>query len=81
MFAKQIISVPAEKGKTMDERDVNVILLLADHGIKISEAARAGYMHRNTVLYHIKNIKKETGLDPTNFYDLCKLVEMVKRER
>ena len=62
----------------MDERDAEIILALADHKMNISEVARVGYMHRNTVIYHIGRIKKITGLDPTEFYDLCKLVEMVK---
>lgn len=63
----------------MDERDAEIVLALADHNMNTSETARVGYMHRNTVLYHIRKIKRETGLDPTNFYDLCKLVKMAKR--
>ena len=30
--------------------------------------------------YRIGKIKRITGLDPMNFYDLCKLVEMAKKE-
>lgn len=36
------------------------------------------FMHRNNVVYHIGKVKKLTGLDPTVFYDLVKLVQMAK---
>lgn len=65
----------------MDERAAEIILALADHNMNITKVARVGYMHRNTVLYHIGKIKRITGLDPTNFYDLHKLVDMVRKEK
>lgn len=65
----------------MDERDAEIILALADHDLNITKVARAGYMHRNTVLYHIGKIRKSTGLDPTKFYDLNKLLQMVRKRR
>lgn len=34
-------------------------------------------MHRNTVIYHLGRIKKETGLDPQKFCDLAELVNVV----
>ena len=61
----------------MDELDVQVVLALADNRMNVSEAARVLYMHRNGVSYRIKKIRRITGLDPLNFYDLYKLVEMV----
>ena len=61
----------------MDERDVKIILAIADSAINLNAAARAVFMNRNTLVYHICKIKKITGLDATKFYDLCKLVEMV----
>ena len=65
----------------MDEVDVSIILALADHNMNITEAAIVVYMHRNAVLYRLRKIKRKTGLDPTNFYDLCKLVDMVGERR
>ena len=65
----------------MDEVDVSIILALADHNMNITEAARVVYMHRNAVLYRLRKIERETGLDPTVFYDLCKLVDMVEERR
>lgn len=65
----------------MDERDKDIIITLADRDMKVSETARIMFMHRNTVVYHIQKVKRITGLDPLNFYDLQKLVSMVKEER
>lgn len=61
----------------MDERDKAIIIALAEHNMRIGEAAEAVFMHRNTVVYHFEKIKRLTGLDPRNFYDLIKLVSMV----
>lgn len=61
----------------MDKRDVEIILALADNNMNATETAKRLYMHRNTVIYHIVKVKKFTGLDATNFYDLHKLVQMV----
>lgn len=65
----------------MTEQDVKTILALADSNMRPTEASYRLYLHRNTVLYRIDRIKKETGLDPLNFYDLHKLVDMAGKER
>ena len=56
-----------------------IVLALADTGMRATAAARKLYMNHATVLYHMKLIKAITGLDPRNFYDLGKLVQMVKK--
>lgn len=61
--------------------DIQIVLALADNNMNESETARALFMHRNNVVYHIGKIKKLTGLDPTNFYDLGDLVQMAKIRR
>ena len=61
----------------MDERDVQIILAMAENDMYVSKVAEAMFMHYNTVVYHIHKIQKITGLDPRRFYDLCKLVQMV----
>ena len=65
----------------MSERDVDIILALADNQMKPSRVGRELFLHRNTVMYHIEKIKSITGLDPTDFYDLCKLLQMVEGVR
>lgn len=63
----------------MDSFESKIILTLADQNMNITAAARVLFMHRNSVLYHIRKIKKATGLDATVFYDLCKLTQEVKQ--
>lgn len=65
----------------MNEMDVKVIIGIADNDMNLSQAACKMFCHRNTILYHVKRIQTATGLNPLNFYDLCKLVQMVKEER
>ncbi|MBD5584747.1 MAG: hypothetical protein HDQ88_06665 [Clostridia bacterium] len=36
-------------------------------GMNVSETSRELYMHRNTLIYRLKNIKRQTGLDLSNF--------------
>lgn len=62
----------------MTEMDKEVILTLAEKNMNLSESARSMFTHRNTVVYHVSRVKKITGLNPMNFYDLCKLVQLVK---
>ena len=60
--------------------DWSIILTLADNRMQVATTARKLYCHKNTVTYHVNKIKKLTGLDPLNFYDLIKLVKQAKEE-
>lgn len=51
-----------------------IITKLAKNNINAAATARAMFMHRNTVDYHIRMIYRNTGLNPLNFYDLCELL-------
>lgn len=53
--------------------DVEVIFVLAECGLNPSKAARELNVHRNTVIYHIGEIRKFTGLDPLDFFDMITL--------
>lgn len=70
---------PFTKVTTLDEMDFRVILFLAKNSMRATETAYDLYVHRNTVIYRIGKIKRITGLDPMNFYDLCKLVGMAQQ--
>lgn len=65
----------------LKEQDKKIILALADNSMQVKPTARQLYLHWNTVYYRIDRIWDETGLNPRNFYDLNKLVEMVKKEK
>ena len=62
----------------IDDRDIQIIIALADNNMSRNKAANAVYMHRESVVYHIKKVHRLTGLNPMNFYDLHKLVPMMK---
>ena len=62
----------------MNIKEKEMILALAEHDMNISKAADSLYYHRNTITYRLNKIKEKYFLDPTNFYDLIKLVEMAK---
>ena len=64
----------------MNEMDIKVILALANSDLNISKAAVEVFCHMNTIRYHVKKIRAATGLDPLRFYDLCKLVQMIRKE-
>ena len=55
-----------------------VILTFVSCNMNVSQTARNLYLHRNTVIYHLRKIKEETGLDPYNFCDLVKLMKLAE---
>ena len=54
--------------------DVEVLRGLALNNLKIKNTAEYLHRSRHTIDYHVRNIKKVTGLNPRNFYDMCKLL-------
>ena len=50
------------------------------NNLNIAETARKLYIHRNTLLYRMEQIKKKTGLDIREFNDAltCKLLIMIR---
>ena len=61
-------------GNALDERDYKIIQMMAEKNLNVSMTSEALYMHRNTVLYHIEKIKRITGFDARNFFDLHSLL-------
>lgn len=55
-----------------------IVLAFAKNNMSKTKTATELYRHRNTVIYHLEKIQKSFGLDPQNFYDLIKLVEIAK---
>ena len=64
----------------LDDTDRETILGMATHNLNVSEFARKSFCHRNTILYRLSRVRKKTGLDPTKFHDLCKLMELLKED-
>lgn len=61
--------------------DQEIIMALAKNGLNISKTAKELFMHNNTVRYHIDKVKKNTTLDATDFYDMCKLLRLIEGGR
>lgn len=62
----------------MTLRQAEVIVSLADNNLNARAAARAMYVHHQTVLYNIRMIQKNTGLNPTNYHDMGKLLPQAR---
>lgn len=62
----------------MNKEDAHIVVAMANHNMNATDVARAIFVHRNTVLYHLDKVKRQTGLDPRRFYDLVKLVKMAQ---
>lgn len=59
----------------MKKEVARIIMAMANHSMNVGEVARQLFMHRNTVIYHLDKVKRQTGLDPRRFYDLVELVK------
>lgn len=57
-----------------DESLVKCCMCLIENDLNVSRTAKALYMHRNTLIYRIKKLKNETGLDVATFYGAAKFM-------
>lgn len=64
----------------LDEEIIRTIQKFFENNLNISETARKMYLHRNTLVYRIDKVLRQTGLDVRNFDDalLFKTAYMVK---
>ena len=62
----------------MNKKDAHIVMAMANHNMNVTDVARAIFVHRSTVLYHLDKVKQQTGLDPRRFYDLVELVKMAQ---
>lgn len=60
----------------MTLRQAETIVSLAKNNMNARATARDMFVHYQTVVYNIKMIRRNTGLDPLNFYDLQKLLSV-----
>lgn len=58
--------------------DHDVILAMCENNLRVSCAADDLHVHRNTVMYRCDVIKRETGLNPRNFYDAHRLLKLIQ---
>lgn len=58
----------------MQNKRMEVLREYARSNMSASKTAKALYMGKSTVNYHLDRVYEETGLNPRNFYDLVILV-------
>ena len=65
----------------LSEFECKLILAIADNNLSVRAASKSiGYMDHSVAYKSVEKIKARTGLNPRNFYDLCKLVESAKHQ-
>ena len=57
----------------MTKQEAKIIVELAHHQLSALRVAKSLNYHRNTIYYHVRNIRKKTSLDPYDFFDMQKL--------
>lgn len=64
-----------------DEETLRIVDKFFENNLNISEAARQLYLHRNTLMYRLEKIQKQTGLDIRTFDDAVtfKIAMMVSK--
>lgn len=72
---KRFIEEVFGKGRsfTIDDETLMVVNTFLKNNLNIAESSRALHMHRNTLLYRIEQISKNTNLDIRNFEDAMTL--------
>lgn len=63
----------------MTPLDKEIIKGMADNNLNMNAVAKSLYMHRNTVLFHIEKVQRETGLNARKFYDLAELLALIDK--
>ena len=66
---KELLDMLKNKLDTLDSEMIVTIEQFVNCGLNISDAARKLYVHRNTLIYRLDKIKKETNFDIRNFKD------------
>ena len=67
MFIKEIFG--GKSPDDFDEETLTTINKFFENSLNVSETARQLYIHRNTLVYRIEKLQKETGVDIRNFDD------------
>ena len=62
----------------MTKQESTIIIELAHQQLSALRVAKSLNYHRNTIYYHVRKIKKETGLNPYDYFDMQKLYPMAE---
>lgn len=82
-LCKKFLDEVFKKGslEELDEDTINTIQKFFENSLNISETARKLFVHRNTLVYRLDKIQKNTGLDLREFDDaiIFKVAMMVQK--
>lgn len=73
-------AIAIEKASRLNRHQKSIIVHMAQRSLKVSEVARRLEIGRSKVDTALFQIRKETGLDPWNFFDLQELYQMATSE-
>ena len=62
-----------EVKRCLDNETVEIALEFFKHNLNISETAKFCYLHRNTLIYKLDKIQKDTGFNMRNFHEAVAL--------
>lgn len=63
-----------KKRTGLSDMDKRIIRLMAKHSMCLAAVADEMHYHGNTVRYHVDIIRRDTGKDASQFYDLVSLL-------
>lgn len=52
---------------------------MCDNNMSVSAVARELNYHRNTIMFHLRKILEQTGLNPQRYHDLVELEKEVQK--
>ena len=58
----------------MTEHQAKVVMAFAKNNMRAKDTGKYLHVVEQDVHYHLRRVKEITGLDPKNFFELCRLV-------
>ena len=65
-----------ERRLVMTNLEVVIVIAMVKNNLNVTAVANTLSMQRNTVLYHLDKIERETKLNPRHIHDLIDLLEI-----
>ena len=69
IYLQEVFGGSGNLPEIFDEETLNLVEKFFENNLNTSETARKLYIHRNTLIYRLDKIQKETGLDLRTFDD------------
>jgi sugar diacid utilization regulator len=69
---------PDRFGEPLSETEINTIKCLAENSLRPQRVANKLCYARSSITYHVEMIIAKTGLNPLDFYDMTKLLNLIE---